>query len=235
MTINMLMFVLMMPIAGIGFLMKYVLVSGAQRKLDYGQEVDLLYLGLDRHQWGSIHLFLSFILLFLLLLHILLHWKMISHWFKAKVSSSLMRLAVGIGFILICVVFGLLPIFVRPEVTVGIKHHAHTPHQYQTKHYDSPSVPLQNVRIELPKDSLTTLSTEFVQDLQLSDESHHQHSDINGQMTLHHIAEESSFSEKDLCLHFGIPEGQAQQRLGRLRKQYGFSLEELRTYINNKD
>ena len=67
MWIDIFMFMLMLPIAGIGFLMKYVLVSGVDRNSIYAPDVELLYCGLDRHQWGSIYLVMSFLFLFLLL------------------------------------------------------------------------------------------------------------------------------------------------------------------------
>ncbi|MEJ5330464.1 MAG: hypothetical protein WHT07_09960 [Desulfobaccales bacterium] len=50
--IDALMFLCMAAIAGLGFLMKYVLVPGRETPLLYGRRVDLFFLGLDRHAWG---------------------------------------------------------------------------------------------------------------------------------------------------------------------------------------
>jgi hypothetical protein len=91
----MLMFIVMMPIAGIGFLIKYVLVPGFKRNEIYGRDVELYYWGIDRHQWGTIHLVLSFVLLFLLLLHIVFHWKQIAGIFKTMVSKRVLRIFLG--------------------------------------------------------------------------------------------------------------------------------------------
>ena len=52
--IDILMMLTMMTIAGIGFLMEWVLIPGSQRWEKYGKDVDLYYLGLDRHSWGEI-------------------------------------------------------------------------------------------------------------------------------------------------------------------------------------
>ena len=52
-------FICMMAIAGIGLLMKYVVLPGREVNLIYGNQTDLLFLGLDRHQWGSIHFIIS--------------------------------------------------------------------------------------------------------------------------------------------------------------------------------
>ena len=69
-TIDSLMLIVMMAIAGIGFLMKFILIPGKERWLVYGTNVELYWLGLDRHEWGTIHLWLGYILLFLLVLWI---------------------------------------------------------------------------------------------------------------------------------------------------------------------
>ena len=51
--INISMFLCMMAIAGIGFLMKYVLISGVERWEKYGRNFDMFFFGLDRHEWGK--------------------------------------------------------------------------------------------------------------------------------------------------------------------------------------
>ena len=48
--IDVIMLLLMMPIAGIGFMMKYVLVPGFERNVLYGNNVDLEFWGQTRHQ-----------------------------------------------------------------------------------------------------------------------------------------------------------------------------------------
>jgi hypothetical protein len=85
--IDLIMFLVMMAVAGIGFMIKYVLVPGSERNEIYGKGVELFYWGLDRHQWGNIHLILSLILLFLLLLHIFFHWNQIVHVLGVRQNS----------------------------------------------------------------------------------------------------------------------------------------------------
>ena len=75
--IDALMFLLMVAMTGLGFLMKYILVPGKDRPSKFGRQVDLYFMDLDRHEWGKIHLILGFVLLGLLVLHIVLHWKSI--------------------------------------------------------------------------------------------------------------------------------------------------------------
>lgn len=75
--IDTLMFLCVMAITGIGLLMKYVLLPGKETAAVYGRKVDLFLFGMDRHQWGTIHLIIAFVLLGLLTLHVVLHWNMI--------------------------------------------------------------------------------------------------------------------------------------------------------------
>ena len=85
------MFLMMALIAGIGLLLKYVLVSGSERWLRYGKNVDLRFLNLDRHQWGDIHLIIGIILIILLVIHVILHWKMISCFFHNMIKGTTTR------------------------------------------------------------------------------------------------------------------------------------------------
>ena len=89
--IDALMFLCMAAIAGLGFLMKYVLLPGRESTIKYGRRVELSLLGLDRHDWGAIHLYLGFFLLTLLMLHIVLHWQMIPGLFAKLVANSRQR------------------------------------------------------------------------------------------------------------------------------------------------
>jgi len=76
-TIDGLLLLCIAAIVGIGLLIKYVLVAGYLRWEIYGRNVEMLFWGLDRHQWGTIHLVLGIVFLALLVLHIVLHWSMI--------------------------------------------------------------------------------------------------------------------------------------------------------------
>jgi len=47
-TIDIVLLLLLMTMAGIGFLIKYVLLSGEKRNVIYGQNINLELLGMDR-------------------------------------------------------------------------------------------------------------------------------------------------------------------------------------------
>ena len=58
-TIDAIMLLALMAIAGLGFLIKYVLIPGYKRNVLYPGDVELFFMGITRHEWGRIHL-LSF-------------------------------------------------------------------------------------------------------------------------------------------------------------------------------
>lgn len=113
--INACMFLVMMAMAGMGFLMKYVLVPGRERWIRYGRNVELTLFGLDRHQWGSLHLYLGLTLLTLLSLHIILHWKQLVGLFQRHIPPE-RRTLVLLVFVLLAVILIYFPFLITPEV-----------------------------------------------------------------------------------------------------------------------
>jgi len=127
--IDALMFLVMAAVAGLGFLMKYILIPGKNRVAEYGRHVDLYFLNWDRHEWGTLHLILGYLLLGLLLLHIVLHWRSILSLFRRLVGKKSWRMVVTIVFVLVCLFLFLFPFKVKiriEEVKPGQGHHAET-------------------------------------------------------------------------------------------------------------
>ncbi|WP_178988678.1 DUF4405 domain-containing protein [Winogradskyella schleiferi] len=117
--LNATMTLFMSAIVGIGFLMKYTLLSGQDRKEVYGKNVELYFLGLDRHQWGTVHLVLSFILVGLLVLHILLHWKVVVAVYQKIIKVKLTKRIIAVGFAILCALLILIPLFLKPEIRIA--------------------------------------------------------------------------------------------------------------------
>ncbi len=115
--INAIMFICLMAVAGIGFLMKFVLIPGQERWVKYGGNVELSLFGLDRHEWGTIHLTLSFVLLALLMFHIILHWNIILCTCKKIIYKTKIRIIVVSSFIILCLFLTISPFFVRPVMS----------------------------------------------------------------------------------------------------------------------
>ncbi len=114
--IDAIMMLLFTAIAGISFLIKYVLVPGSVRWEKYGRNVELSWLGMDRHEWGSIHFYIGLVLIALLILHIILHWRLILSMFEHIVSTRSARLLSGSIFVILCVIMLGFALFVDPEV-----------------------------------------------------------------------------------------------------------------------
>ncbi len=110
----------MAAIAGIALLMKFVLVPGYQRWEIYGRNVELLFWGLDRHRWGTVHLYIGLFFITLLVLHIVLHWASLVAIFCKLIPNPLTRKVVAVALILVIALLLAFPCFVRPEVLDGL-------------------------------------------------------------------------------------------------------------------
>ena len=124
--IDVIMLVSMMAVAGIGLLMKYILLPGYKVNEVYGRNVELYFWGFDRHQWGAIHLYVALFLLFLLILHILFHWDMIVCILTRMVSGRNARLVVFIIIGLLSLILALAPFVLKPEVRQMERPHNHS-------------------------------------------------------------------------------------------------------------
>ena len=113
--IDALMFLVMMAMAGLGFLMNYILIPGREAWAKYGRKVDLTWWSWDRHDWGDIHLYLGFTLLGLLALHIILHWRQIVGLFHSFVPTE-RRTLVLLVFVLLAAFLIYFPFLLSPEI-----------------------------------------------------------------------------------------------------------------------
>ena len=114
-----LMVVLMAAIAGLGFLTRWVLLPGFARRDVYGPGVELEWLGLDRHEWGDVHLVLGITLLVLLVLHVVLHWSQVVGIWRVMVRSSPVRVVLAVALLVLVVALLAFPALVTPEVVEG--------------------------------------------------------------------------------------------------------------------
>ena len=115
-TINTVMTICMSIIIGTGFLLKYTLIPGKERWIKYGNNVELYFFGMDRHEWGTIHLILGIVLLALVVLHIVLHWKIIISVYKKLIKQPLTKKIVALLFLVLCLALIIVPFFIKPKV-----------------------------------------------------------------------------------------------------------------------
>jgi hypothetical protein len=106
-------------LAGIGFLIKFVLVPGEERNVVYGRGTALYFLGLERHEWGTIHLWIGLSLLAFLVLHIILHWGQILGLLCAVSRSLAVRIVIVLTVLLLAAVMASFALWVKPEVQAG--------------------------------------------------------------------------------------------------------------------
>ncbi|MPQ46842.1 DUF4405 domain-containing protein [Marinifilum sp. N1E240] len=135
--IDLLLFLCLSLITGIGFLIKYVLLTGQETWAKYGDHVKLEFLGMDRHKWGYIHLILGFIMIVLIVLHVFYHWKLIKAMFEKVVGISRSKMFFAIAFILMCLFFILGPFMLTPNEKENKKmqeHYRHENRMYKMKH-----------------------------------------------------------------------------------------------------
>jgi hypothetical protein len=239
-SIDIIMFMLLIPVAGIGFLMKYVIVSGKERNIIYGNNVDLEFLGLTRHQWGTIHLTLSIIFLVLLILHIILHWKIIICLFSRLIPAVSIRFGIALFLALFCLIILISPFFIVPEKVPFQP-------QYRNRSSNSPSLinhkPEAGKNITLPvqksgEPDKTVISTEVQESQAVITEPDHHDSDykeyeVYGYQTLRSVSDKYNIPASYLANSLKIPENLTGQKLGFLRKQYSFTMTDVRKSISD--
>ena len=103
-------------IAGIGLLTKFVLIPGYQRWEVYGRNVNLLFWGFDRHWWGNVHFIIGLVFIALLVLHIVLHWRMIVEIYCKLIPNRLARWIVALILVAVTILLLAFSYFVKPEV-----------------------------------------------------------------------------------------------------------------------
>ncbi|MDD2247180.1 MAG: DUF4405 domain-containing protein [Proteiniphilum sp.] len=235
-SIDIIMLLLLMPLAGIGFLIKYVLIPGIQRNERYGAGVELEFWGLTRHQWGSIHLIISIVFLVLLLFHIILHWKMIVGIFKRMIPDKALRaisatLIASAGLLMIA-----FPLFVKPEIVTRESLHLNRKIKQETHQ----TVPLGEIRKEVSKgaekDIVVSPRVGLNKPEQTLSETVFVDLEINGRQTLQFVANKYGIPVEKLATDLNIPLDRAGEKLGRLRKLYVFTMNDVRkSILKNKE
>lgn len=97
-------------LATTGVLMRYVLPPGSGRSK--------VIWGLDRHEWGSLHFIVSLVLLCVLSIHLVLHWRWVVSFVKGRPrEGSGMRAGLGIVGLVGFLALSVTPLFSPVETT----------------------------------------------------------------------------------------------------------------------
>lgn len=225
--IDILMLLLMAVIAGIGFLMKFRLLSGHEKWEKYGANLDTTLFGLDRHEWGTIHLILGFILIGLLVLHLWLHWNMIICIYKKLIKNKNARIIVTTILCFLILFFLIAPLLFNIEINRV---------QEKQGYYKSISIDKSSESLH-KKGKALNKENEEVPKLKSVDRKKNQkvNSDveIKGFMSIADVSKKYNIStdklKKHLCIPLSTPDN---KRLGNLRKTYNFKMSDLRDFVN---
>lgn len=221
--IDALLFFSLCAITGIGLLIKYTLPSGQDRWAIYGNNHEFLFLNMDRHQWGDIHFAVSIVMIMLLILHIVLHWQFVTTVFRRLVNHSPIKLLTGTVFGFIAIILIAFPFFITPTQVEGGQHLQHSKHltSIKTEIEHRENLPVKN------KSGNHSISEE-------SNQAEHQHRyEINGQMTLAEVSRKYNVPISIIKTQLKLESANANERLGRLKKQYGFTMSEIEDIISN--
>ncbi len=116
--IDILLLLCIAAIGGIGLLMKFVLVPGYLRRQIYGRGAELFLWGMDRHQWGFIHLIIAYVFFGLLILHVILHWRMILEIYRRLIPNRIARGVTSVIITLLTVALFAFSWLIRSQVEV---------------------------------------------------------------------------------------------------------------------
>jgi hypothetical protein len=202
--VDVVMFSMMGAMIFIGVLMAFFLASGPV--IDEGSKY---VWGLHRHQWGDIHMILSFIFTGLFLIHILLHWG----WIKGA-TKKLLRSPATLILIL------LLPVLV---ILVA----------WSVSEKDSPAYAefgrragARLGRVEEPPPPPRVEEVAAVKEQPRKVE-------INGRMSLSDVEKATGIKAGKIAGELGLPrDAPLDQNLGRLRRVYNFQIEQVRDLVN---
>jgi hypothetical protein len=198
--------------------MKYLLVPGKDIWAKYGKDVDLSLFGMDRHEWGTIHLVIGITLLALLALHIMLHWKTILSLLRRLIPNCTLRFIVALLFSAVCVVLVGFALVVEPQVKEReLKGRHRIEHGYVEE-----------------TEKTNELAEKGLQDTSLTTHRHAESSiEVRGYMTLIEVAEKQHVPVDYLKRHLNIPQSASdQEKLGWLRRRYGFRMSEVTRVID---
>ncbi len=212
--------VVMLSLIGTGLVMRFVLPPGTGG-LQRGEPHKLLW-GLGRHDWGAVHFWLAAAILVLMIIHVALHWTWICNLVRQLVRRPppadvagwhWQRNLYGIGTLLVVLglIAGFLAIaFAAAEDRPGVPGHRRAPgapaHR-RTPDLGQPAEPR-------------------------ADDHARSGAWIQGWMTLSQASQTSGVPVEYIIEKLGLPaDTPADEQLGRLRRRYGFQMEDVRRVI----
>lgn len=235
--VDTLMFLCVLGAAGIGLMMGFVIPEGSAAK-----SASKFFLGIHRHQWGNIHLFLSIAFTALLVVHLVLSWS----WVKGKagqIFGKAWKAALGLTLLaafLVPFLFWLAapkndPAYAEYGAGVGLRWRQEAALGSAAK---APlPVPDDPAGVAPGAAPEAAPGAEPVTDEPPKTVAGHSEQDtaaavISGQMTLRDVERATGVPARDIVAKLGLPEDvPLDESLGRLRRRYGFEIEQVRVVV----
>jgi len=218
---------LLAAMAGLGLLIKYVLISGSRQWTLYGENVDLRWCGLDRHQWGTVHLLVAAAFIVFLLLHLIFHWKPLCAMWRSLIPVKGRRFFISAALMLISLVLLVFPAFLKVKPIRMAQGQGHHSEAVRPRLNHSPLAPTS------ARQHAAVVATEAEKDA--ADYRRRDPAYITGQMTLGEVENRYHVSVDVLKTGLGLPPGiSAGQQLGRLKKRFGFHMSDVERIISRQ-
>ena len=202
--VDVVMFSLMGAMIFIGVLMVFFLASGPV--LD---ESSKYVWDLHRHQWGDIHMILSFVFTGFFLIHLLLHWS----WIKGATRKLLRTPATLILILLLPALVVLVAWSVSEKDSPAYAEYGRGA-RARFGRIEEPPPPPPGEEVAVKKEQPRKV-------------------EINGRMSLQDIEKATGIKAQKIADGLGLPkDAPLDQNLGRLRRVYNFQIEQVRDLIN---
>ena len=231
--IDLSMLIVFAALIGVGFLIKFVLIPGQERWILYGKNLELTFLGLNRHEWGTIHLFTGILFFVLFVLHIIFHWNMIKCMFRNCIKPKVLRTVTVIVALFLFAGLIVFPFFVQPQKTSIQRGEGRI-------NLEGMDLDLNDsIRVKLKKPKKLDKSGEPQLEYEKkttgegeSREHRKQEIDVKGSMTLEEVAKKYDYPISKLKEKLDLPDSvDGSERLGPLRKKYDFRLGDVKEII----
>jgi hypothetical protein len=235
--VDTLLFISVTGIAFIGILMAFFLAEGPT---SIARDSEKYFLGLHRHQWGDIHLYLSLVFTALVVIHIILEWS----WIKGKTRSLFKK-----AWVPVLVFIAALSLIVPLIFWAATPKHPANYDEYGNRSGDrlgrQQKLTVGNIAVQLNKEATRSDQKSPT----LKSEKEHQEENklvrgrleedisgilITGQMTLNEVEKSSGAQAGKIIEAMGLPPNTPRnESLGRLRIQFGFTSQELRDAVDS--
>ncbi len=235
--VDTLLFISFTGIAFIGILMAFFLAEGPT---SIARESEKYFLGLHRHQWGDIHLYLSLVFTALVVIHLILEWS----WIKGKTRNLFKK-----AWVPVLVFIAALALIIPLIFWAATPKYPTNYDEYGNRSGDrlgrQQKLTVGNIAVQFNQE--TTRSDQESPTLK-SEEEHQEENKlvhgqgeedtsgilITGQMTLNEVGKSSGLQADKIIEAMGLPPNTPQNEpLGRLLRQSGFTLQQLRDIVDS--